>query len=766
MPRGHIRPLALGALLIATAASRLPAQSLVRGTVREGATGRPLASASVRLAGTSHQTAADAAGGFALRGIPAGSYQLTVRHLGFAPEARPITLAGGDTLNVDVSLNPAAIPLSDIVVTPSRFGVADERAAATATLSHDDVETLPQLGEDVYRAIQRLPGLSTYDFTARFWVRGAPNDEVLARLDGVELLEPFHLKDLDASLSIVDVETVGNLTLTTGGFTAEYGDRLAGVLEMETLSDGTARPRTTLGLSITSVRASSRGQFAGGRGRWLASARRGYLDIVLKLIDAQEGIDPRYYDLGGKVEYQLGAHHRVSAHVLRAGDALTYGDEDEPQLDSRYGSSYAWLGWQAAFGQRVTARTVLSGARLSWRRTGLGAFAQVDSLDLQDRRGLDLVTLRQDWTAALADRLALRWGYDLRTGWADYGYFAWRERTVLDADTLARVRDTTIARLAPTGTAFGVYVAPRVRPLSPLTLEAGLRLDRHSWTGEHTWSPRVNAAYALGRRTTIRAAWGLYHQAHGLHQLAVQDGDPRFYPAERAEHRVLGLEHQLGSGIALRAEAYERRSSRLRPRFVNLNDYTEVFPEVQGDRARLDPTRGRARGLELLAERRLGGKLDWSLSYGAAVTEEEISGTLVPRIRDQRHTVAADVTYAPDASWRLSWGWQFHTGWPFTGSVFALDTLASGDPMIVGSFGPVNADRLPAYHRFDLRVTRRFTIGRSVLRVFLDLFNAYDRTNLNGYDYRVSVSGGRAVATRSGQELLPRLPTIGASWEF
>jgi len=86
--------------------------------------------------------------------------------------------------------------------------------------------------------------------------------------------------------------------------------------------------------------------------------------------------------------------------------------------------------------------------------------------------------------------------------------------------------------------------------------------------------------------------------------------------------------------------------------------------------------------------------------------------------------------------------------------------------MIVGSFGPVNADRLPAYHRFDLRVTRRFTIGRSVLRVFLDLFNAYDRTNLNGYDYRVSVSGGRAVATRSGQELLPRLPTIGASWEF
>jgi hypothetical protein len=53
-----------------------------------------------------------------------------------------------------------------------------------------------------------------------------------------------------------------------------------------------------------------------------------------------------------------------------------------------------------------------------------------------------------------------------------------------------------------------------------------------------------------------------------------------------------------------------------------------------------------------------------------------------------------------------------------------------------------------------------------VLRVFLDLFNAYDRTNLNGYDYRVSVSGGRAVATRSGQELLPRLPTIGASWEF
>jgi hypothetical protein len=85
------------------------------------------------------------------------------------------------------------VSLGQVVVTPSKFGVAEERATAAATLTSTELETLPQIGDDLFRSIARLPGLAVDDFSARFWVRGAPNGQLLARLDGLDLIEPFHL---------------------------------------------------------------------------------------------------------------------------------------------------------------------------------------------------------------------------------------------------------------------------------------------------------------------------------------------------------------------------------------------------------------------------------------------------------------------------------------------------------------------------------------------------------------------------------------------
>jgi hypothetical protein len=167
------------------------------------------------------------------------------------------------------------VALDKLVVTPSRFGVSNQPLAAGAALTAADLESLPQLGEDFYRTIARLPGLAADDFTAKFWLRGAPNSQVLARFDGVDLIEPFHLKDIDGALSIVDLPSIAHLDLVTGGFTSDFGDRLAGVLTMETASAIQLVPRTSLGVSLTSLRAANQGAFAAGRGHWLIAARRG-----------------------------------------------------------------------------------------------------------------------------------------------------------------------------------------------------------------------------------------------------------------------------------------------------------------------------------------------------------------------------------------------------------------------------------------------------------------------------------------------------------
>jgi outer membrane cobalamin receptor len=739
-------------------------QGSIAGTVRE-TSGGFIANATVAIVGTRLIALTDAAGKFAIRSVPRGTYEVQARIIGFAAATQRVD-AADSTVTLEFVLEPLAVPLAEIVVTPSRFSALATQPAATATLTRENIQTMPQLGEDLYRSITRLPGMGAIDMSARFWVRGGPNEEVLARLDGVDLIEPFHLKDLDGALSILDVGTIGSLDLVTGGFTTEYGDRLTGVLDMHSLEGSAPGPRNSLGLSITSLRGSSRGTFAGGKGQWLVAARRGYIDIGLKLTGANTDFSPVYYDVFGKVEYRLGGRHTLSLHVLQAGDALTYSTATDPGLRTRYGSSYAWLGWQAIVGQNVSANLTATIGRLTWHRLADGVRNGRDTLHLADVRGLDVAGLRQEWIWSLREHALVKWGAEVKWLTGSYDYQGWFDQGVVRNDSFVVARDTTQAVLRPAGTTLGAWLATRVQPVAQLTIEAGLRWDRQSYTAEHALAPRLNLAYSLGRPTTVRAAWGIYYQAEGLHQIAMSDGETSFFPAERAEHRVVGLEQRLPAGMGLRIELYERRYSRLRPQYLNLNSSVDAVPELEGDRIRFAPATGRARGVEVLLERRLGGRFDWAASYALAQAVDNLQGREVPRVRDQRHTLYLDVTYAPDAFWRLSAAWQFHTGWPYTATAYTLDTLTGGSLAVATTYGPINAMRLPAYNRLDLRVSRQWPLRRGVLRAYLDLFNALNSINPYGYSYSYFIRGNQVLVRPTPRKQIPRLPSFGVSWEF
>ncbi len=660
---------------------------------------------------------------------------------------------------------PPPLALDKFVVTPSRFGISSQPLSTGATLTAADLAALPQLGEDLYRTIARLPGLAADDFTSKFWVRGAPNAQILARFDGVDLIEPFHLKDIDGALSIVDLPSVSRLDLVTGGFTAEFGDRLAAVLTMESAGGPTLRPRTSLGISATGIRAANQGTFAQGRGRWLAAVRRGYPDLALKLQGRDDELDPRYYDLTAKIEFDLAPDHTVSLHVLHAGDTLTFKRSGDPDLNSDYRSDYLWARWQGRFGEKLSGEAVLAFTRLDWRRRGLGQFDQRFLLDLLDDRDLSVVTLRQDWSLLLGDKALLRAGLEAQSGEANYRYDLEREESVVANGVQATVRRSLHAKLSPSSDDLGAYASLRVLPFSMLVLEPGLRFDDRGRAGDRDVSPRFNAALSLGR-TTLRAAWGLYRQSQGLHELAIADGDTAFRRAEQAEHRILGIEQALPAGLALRVEAYRRRSTRLRPHWENFDNSYNLFPEVQSDRIRLNPTGGDSRGVEVLLRQRVGPRFNWSASYALARAEETFAGFDLPRARDQRHTVYLDASYAPSPKWRFSAAWNYHTGWPTTPFNYRLVTLTNGRRVIVSSTGALYSAELPAYHRLDLRATRLWQLRRSQLTAYFDLFNAYNRVNSYGTIRDLSVQGTTVVVSPRPREMLPILPSAGVTWEF
>lgn len=256
----------------------------VQGRVVDAVTRSPVVGTNIVAAGTQQGTVSGPDGEYTLPSLGTGTYTILFSHVGYEPRQVDQVAIDQDhrVVRLDVELVEKPIPLSEVTVTPGQFAIMGSQTATQQTLTREDIQTMSQTGDDIYRAIARLPGISGSDFSAKFTVRGGDNEEVLVLLDGLELYEPFHIKDINGGvLSIIDTEAIDGIELMTGGFPAEYGDRTSGVFNIKSASAPAGAQRLSVGASFMNIRLLLEG--ATDRSAWLLSARRGYLDLVLAL---------------------------------------------------------------------------------------------------------------------------------------------------------------------------------------------------------------------------------------------------------------------------------------------------------------------------------------------------------------------------------------------------------------------------------------------------------------------------------------------------
>jgi len=157
----------------------------------------------------------------------------------------------------------------------------------------------------------------------------------LVTLDGLQLYEPFHLKEFKGGLfSAVDASAIESIELMTGGFTAQYGDRASGVFNITSHHPPTGQRRVSAAISFMNARFMTEGTYADNRGSWMVSGRRGYLDVLLKIAGEGENLRPTYYDFLGKTQYQLSESQVLSAHVFHAGDRFKIIEDEDGDADT------------------------------------------------------------------------------------------------------------------------------------------------------------------------------------------------------------------------------------------------------------------------------------------------------------------------------------------------------------------------------------------------------------------------------------------------
>ncbi len=378
------------------------------------------------------------------------------------------------------------------------------------------------------------------------------------------------------------------MDLLTGGYPAEFGNRLSGVFDVHTRAPAPGSNRAALGLSMMNARALVEG--ASERSAWLVSARRGYLDLVMSLMGEDEDFSPAYNDFFAKFVRRFNDRHELQSSLLYSRDDLDFVEDDDDRSRTGYDNAYAWLTLRSSLSSSLQVRSSVMAGRITQDRNGVAFYDDTGErfYTVTDERSFNVLALQQDWSLAAGEGHLFKWGFDARRLDASYDYLSQQLSYFRREDgTLGSALDTSAVVSAPDGNRLGLYAADRIRLAERLTSELGLRLDHAGYADDNLLSPRLNLVYQVGRQTWLRAGWGRFYQSQGIDQLGVVDGETTFHDAERATHTVLGFEHLFRSGVHLRVEAYRKRLASLRPQYRNWLNQIEIFPELQNDRVRV-----------------------------------------------------------------------------------------------------------------------------------------------------------------------------------
>ena len=662
---------------------------------------------------------------------------------------------------------PVAPSIENITVSASRYEISRDVASSSFVIDQRTIQSMPDVGEDPVRITHRLPGAAASGASAQAHFRGGEQGEVGIVLNGHRLFDPFHVRDYQNIFSAIDSRAIKGVEVYTGGFPVRFGDRMSGLVLMESL-DTEKSPHTEIGLSVfnTSV------LYAGGNNdkRWLFSARRGNLDLV---IDPKFG-KPSYYDIFSQFEMDITPDMTFSANGLYADDLVTIVLETDPDereaAQSTTRNAQVWLQLDNRWSDRLSSRTALS--FVSYSNSRIGELNDEEKIvgTVTDIRDVEQIGVRQDWTFRPSESHLMQLGINFSNGDARYDYTG--EADYFGLQALLENAPPDVSRslsAAPSGASYALYFADRRKLSAKIVLEWGIRWDDQTYTdlaSDSQLSPRFSLLRQLGERTELRFSWGRYHQSQGIQELQIEDGITNFWPAQRADHLIVGLTHNYANNISLRIEAFHKDMQDVRPRFENLYDPLGLIPELQADRIRLDPSSAQADGLEISVDGERGAWSWWS-SYTVSKVTDSVDGGNVLRSWDQLNALQGGLRWS-GAEWEFAFAAGMHTGWPATNLRLEQNGFdANGDPNYVAVPGPRNALSYNTFASIDFRVSRIFDVRRGTLMAFVEISNVTNRRNQCCIDWDVMQdSSGNLLLDHSSDYWLPLLPAIGVLWEF
>lgn len=726
-------------------------ESTIHGFVRDFDNGESLPWVNVVIKDTNLGAASNDKGYYVIHQVPPGDYVLLFRMMGYAQLEKNIQIKANSTIKIDASLKPAIIEMEDIVKTAERERFEREVEVSTTTLSARQFKTMPMLAEaDVFRTLQLLPGVvSRNDFSSQLYVRGGSPDQNLILLDGVVVYNPFHLLGL---FSTFNADAIKEVEFMTGGFPAEYGGRLSSVLNITNNEGNSKEFEGSANISMLSAKTTLQGPIP--HGSFLLSARRTYFDQILK--GTRYDFPYYFYDIQGKMHFNVSEHHRLTLSGFYGDDKLDYdmasddAEDFQVNIDWLWGNRTTSLQWRWLIHPDLFSEVTLTRSNFTSNINLDLISTNIASLNIGN--GILDESIKADFNYFGINSHGIKFG--LCQSWLDFKYsFA------IDANQLFNYQ--TKPRLA------ALYAQDQWQISKLLSTRVGARLEHYSIGQFTTFSPRFGLKYRLYTNFALKGSFGLYHQF--LTTAASDNQNFNFidlwfplteqYQPLSALHYVGGFEWWLPADVIFSSEFYFKTMNNL----LEINEYGD-FTDPSDDFFAGD---GTATGFEILLKKTTGRFYGW-LGYTFSTTQRTLNSLTFNPKHDRRHNLNLVLNYDLGVGWNMGLVFTYGTGMPYTPVLGKYVRYSWNyfdnqlDDVIYNRIGHKNSERFPTYHRMDLSIRKRWRIWGMENYPYLQIINIYNRQNVFLYFWDHDVNPSKLVTV----PMFPFLPTIGMEMNF
>lgn len=698
-------------------------------------------------------------------------------------------------MEINIELHPKTIQFSPLSVYGNSFSyLRDKYAPGISVLTTEQISRIPGIGdEDIFRTLQTDPAVTTVsEISNQLCVRGGTPDQNLVLINGAPIYQPYHLLGLAAAMNIDAVESV---RFYKGGFSAKYGDCLSSVIDI-TSEPGTSEREYTFSANLIDTKYSASGP-AGNKIRYRLSGRGSFYDRILPVFGVE--FPYRFSDGQLKISYLPNPNRLLTLNIFGSQDlwweknhtdhwrweeevediATVQSDSNHYTINTDYDISWQNLLLSVQYLQKISSEFIWTSTVYQTQlkqnfnyahewRADQDASDYVSSMVAQLNANQSRIKT-SDARPCLTDfgihsELEWNWHPDHHlSGGVNYYHkifdYNW------EISDFAKFNEyATIFMDFPPDT---FHYEKQLNNLA-VYLEDSYEHEHFGMRYGGRWNSfdkshcdlRFSAFYQIAALSKITFSAGQFSQfsgtsiEYGFYSLAeiplMVPGKP-----ERAVHWLASYEYRLTDKLILGINTYSKTYRNL----VYINSDGNI----------LNDGKAYSQGVEFDLDGYLGYKNYISLNCAWNDTRKTTDGeTFYPNYY-QEFKGSALFSHQFNSKWTIDLAWNITSGRPANLATCRVYTKVWSTSQVYEFEKPLpkNFFQYPTFHRLDLKVVRSFKRKQTSGKVFFQIINVYNHSNVlyySGFEsYRVHTWYQYRLLKQNG---FPFLPTIGIEWNL